>query len=134
MCKKNFHKELMIVETGYGFTEEDFLKKDGQTTLLFNTSYINYLGDHMDYKMSKDGQVQFIKDLLSRAEKAGVSSVCYWEPLWTPQEGVGWASKYVLSYLGLPKKTSLRNEWANQSLFDYEGNSLPSLWAFSKKK
>ncbi len=132
MCKREFHKEIMIMETGYGFTEEDYIKNGSHAQLLFNTSYIDYNGNPIEYKMSKEGQVQFIKDLLSRAEKAGVSGVNYWEPLWIPGENICWASTYAQKYIHDESK-STRNEWANQCLYDYEGNALPSLEEFKIK-
>ena len=133
MCKENFHKDLMIVETGYGFTEEDYIKNGSQARLVFNTSYVDYLGQNMNYRMSKEGQVDFLKDLLSRAESLGVIGVCYWEPLWIPREGIGWASVYAFPYLHEKEGTSTKNEWANQCLYDYDGNAVPALDIFKVK-
>jgi arabinogalactan endo-1,4-beta-galactosidase len=39
--------------------------------------------------------------------------------------GSGWATKESLEYIG--DKGPCGNEWANQALFDYEGNTLRTL-------
>ena len=49
----------------------------------------------------------------------------YWEPAWIPVAGSGWATKAGLAYI--KDKGPCGNEWANQALFDYDGNALPAL-------
>ena len=49
----------------------------------------------------------------------------YWEPAWIPVQGSGWATPASLKYIQDPGPCG--NEWANQALFDYEGNALPTL-------
>ena len=39
--------------------------------------------------------------------------------------GSGWANEAALQYI--EEKGPGGNEWANQALFDYEGQSLPAL-------
>ncbi|MDY4840636.1 MAG: glycosyl hydrolase, partial [Lachnospiraceae bacterium] len=39
--------------------------------------------------------------------------------------GSGWATPASLAYMKDPGPCG--NEWANQALFDYEGNALPAL-------
>ena len=133
MLKEKFHKDVMIVETGYGFTAEDYIKEGSHAQLVFTDGEKDYLNQKMEYPMTKDGQRKFVKDLLEKAQTAGVVGVCYWEPLWLPGEGICWASKYVLPYIHQEDAKSLRNEWANQCLYDYEGNALPALSEFRIK-
>ena len=54
----------------------------------------------------------------------------YWEPGWVPVPGCGWATEAALEYTG--EKGPGGNEWANQALFDYEGNTLPALETIRK--
>ena len=49
----------------------------------------------------------------------------YWEPAWIPVPGSGWATPASLKYMNDPGPCG--NEWANQALFDYDGNALPTL-------
>jgi arabinogalactan endo-1,4-beta-galactosidase len=49
----------------------------------------------------------------------------YWEPAWIPLSGSGWATAASLEYMKDPGPCG--NEWANQALFDYKGNTLPTL-------
>ncbi len=49
----------------------------------------------------------------------------YWEPAWLPVQGSGWATEPSLVYM--KEKGPCGNEWANQALFDYDGNALPAL-------
>ncbi len=55
----------------------------------------------------------------------GGSGFFYWEPGWIPVPGSGWATYEALEYTG--EKGPCGNEWANQALFDYDGNALPAL-------
>ena len=131
MVKETFKKEVIVIELGYGFTNEDYVKVDGKPRLLNDDNGLNYLGQKMPYPISKEGQAEFIKDFLKRAKENGVLGVCYWEPLWLPGPGMCWASKYAQMYLH--EKVIVedaRNEWANQCFYDYEGNALPSLKEF----
>lgn len=42
-----------------------------------------------------------------------------------PVPGSGWATPASLKYMNDPGPCG--NEWANQALFDYDGNALPTL-------
>jgi arabinogalactan endo-1,4-beta-galactosidase len=46
-------------------------------------------------------------------------------PAWIPVPGCGWANEESLKYIQDPGPGG--NEWANQALFDYDGNALPAL-------
>lgn len=132
MCKK-FGKELMVVELGYAFTLEDYLKHGhGGAQLVFGNGTLSSFGTEMEYPVSRGGQAAFTRDFLSLAKEHGVSGVIWWEPLWLPLDGVCWASAAGQRYIGEEGK-STRNEWANQCLFDYEGRKLPALDEFKVK-
>ena len=49
----------------------------------------------------------------------------WWEPAWLPVPGAEWAKPASLAYVHEPGPGG--NEWANQGLFDYDGNALPAL-------
>ena len=80
----------------------------------------------LPYPMTKEGQADFMLDVMRRVKEVpGGMGFFYWEPAWTPVPGCGWATKEALAYTG--EKGKEGNEWANQALFDYEGNTLPAL-------
>lgn len=84
------------------------------------------LVEKLNYPMTKEGQASFMKDLMKLiADIPGGEGFYYWEPSWIPVSGCGWATEAALAYTG--EKGSGGNEWANQTLFDYDGNALPAL-------
>lgn len=128
-CKK-FNKELMVMELGYAFTLEDYiLNNNGDINLVVNKDNLSSFAFTETYPLNKEGQARFIEDFLSRAKEKNIGAVFYWEPLWIPGDGICWASRAGLKYIGEENK-STRNEWANQCLFDYDGNKLPSFDKF----
>lgn len=128
MCKDNFHKEVMVMELGYGFTLEDYIKSGSQAQLVINADKTDFLAN-LPYPISPEGQALFIREFLKRAKEAEMVGVNYWEPLWIPGPGICWASEAAQKYIHEEGK-STRNEWANQCLFDYQGKALPALKEF----
>ena len=58
-----------------------------------------------------------------------LDGVFYWEPMWIPGKNICWASVSGEEYINEAGKAT-RNEWANQCLFDYDGNKLPAFDEF----
>lgn len=132
-CKK-FGKRQMVVELGYAFTAEDYIKHDhGGAHLVVSNENIGSLGFVQEYPISREGQRHFTERFLQLAELHGIEAVFWWEPLWIPGKGICWASETAMKYIHEEGKSS-RNEWANQCLFDYKGKKLPSFDAFRIKK
>lgn len=132
--RDRYGKAMVIVETGYGFTLEDYVDQPlDNSTLCVTEDSIAEFGGTKPFPLTPEGQVCFIEELLRRAKENGVEAIFYWEPFWIPGDGVCWASRAGQDYIH-ENKASTRNEWANQCLYDYEGNSLPALEAFSLKK
>ena len=126
---KRYGKELIVAEVSMGFTMEDYKdyeKLDDKERKGMATR--QELVDKIEYPMTKEGQAGFMKDLLDRICKVpgGLGTgFFYWEPGWIPVQGSGWATKESLEYIKDPGPCG--NEWANQALFDYNGNVLPAL-------
>lgn len=126
-----YGKELIVTEVSMGHTMEDYAsyeklapsERKGMATR-------QELADKIDFPMTKEGQRAFLKELFDRIasvpEKKG-RGYFYWEPAWIPVPGCGWATESSLEYI--EDKGPCGNEWANQALFDYEGNALPALTA-----
>ncbi len=126
MCKKEFHKDVMVMELGYGFTLEDYLlTNNGVNHMVINEESAKEFIDKLPYPISKEGQGKFIKRFLELCRENEVLGVNYWEPLWIPGNGICWASKEGQEYINEVGK-STRNEWANQCFFDYEGRANPA--------
>ncbi|MCR5078591.1 MAG: glycosyl hydrolase 53 family protein [Bacilli bacterium] len=120
-----YGKKTIIVETGYAFTVEDYVlnPQDGSKLVIAKE------GDpstYIPFPLTKEGQEKFIEELLKGIKSHPVDGVFYWEPFWLPGDGVCWASKEGQRYIK-EEKGGTRNEWANQCLYDYGGNALPSL-------
>lgn len=105
------NKEILIAETAYPFT----IGWDDWTN--------NILGmeDHLilpDYPASPQGQKDFITDLiLSVQDLSKGIGVCYWGGEWIAYDG--------------PQSPN-GSSWENQAFYDFDGNALPVLDAFSE--
>ncbi len=124
-----YEKDLIIAEVSMGFTMEDYasyekLSKEERKGMATRQGLV----DKIEFPMTVEGQKDFMKKLLERLEeipKGRGKGFFYWEPAWIPVPGSGWATESALKYI--EDKGPCGNEWANQALFDYQGNALPAL-------
>ena len=124
-----YGKELIVAEVSMGYTMEDYKSYEK----LEDSERKGYatrqeLVDKIEYPMTVQGQVDFTKDFLNRVAHVADDKGCgffWWEPAWIPVSGSGWATPASLKYMNDPGPCG--NEWANQALFDYKGNALPTL-------
>lgn len=124
-----YHKDLVVAEVSMGYTMEDYRSYE-KLTADEGKGYATKpeLVEKIEYPMTKQGQCDFMKDFLNRVSRVAENRGCgffWWEPAWLPVPGSGWATPASLKYMNDPGPCG--NEWANQALFDYEGNVLPTL-------
>lgn len=124
-----YGKDLIIAEVSMGFTMDDYkdyekLPDSGRKGYATKPELVAKI----EYPMTIEGQKAFTEDFLNRVAKVPDDHGCgffWWEPAWIPVPGSGWATEASLKYMNDPGPCG--NEWANQALFDYEGNALPTL-------
>lgn len=126
---ERYHRKIVVAEVSMGFTMESYAGHEklaeGQRKGMATKPE---LVEKLEYPMTKDGQADFMKDIMRRiASVPGGQGFFYWEPGWIPVPGCGWATDAALAYTG--EKGPGGNEWANQALFDFDGNALPALAA-----
>ena len=129
-----YGRDVMVVETAYAFTSEHFDPAQTDAALVINDSLRCYDGSPAPYPLTKEGQREFVKELLALIyglDGGHGKGVYYWEPAWLPLKGSTWATKAARAYMGELQKPG-GNEWANQCIFDYAGNATPALEEFSK--
>ncbi|MCR5213675.1 MAG: glycosyl hydrolase 53 family protein [Eubacterium sp.] len=142
---RRYGKKIVVAEVSMGFTMEDYreyeipyqirdtFKSDEEKAKWVNDNLMGKatrenLIEKLTYPMSPEGQRDFMVDIMERISNVdGGLGFFYWEPAWIPVPGCGWATEAALKYTG--EKGPGGNEWANQALFDYDGNSLPALAA-----
>lgn len=129
---KAFGKGVMVMELGYGFTDKPYCQNGETKRLVIEGDRAYVPGFTEKYPMTPEGQAAFVKDFLAKARENGAAGVFYWEPLWLPGEGICWASPAGQAYIHEEGK-STSNEWANQCLFDYNGQMLPGFSEFCQK-
>ena len=126
-----FGKELIIAEVSMGYTMEDYASYEKlKSSQRKGMATRQELVDKIEYPMTKEGQKAFMEELFKRLEEIPdkkARGYFYWEPAWIPVPGSGWATESSLKYM--EDKGPCGNEWANQALFDYDGNALPALTA-----
>ena len=126
---ERYGKDLVVAEVSMGYTMEDY-KNYEKLSDEERKGYATRpaLVEKIEYPMTKQGQYDFMEDFLNRIShiKGGKGKgFFYWEPAWIPVPGSGWATPASLKYMNDPGPCG--NEWANQALFDYDGNALPTL-------
>lgn len=124
---RRYGKQIVIAEVSMGFTMEDYRHREQQSEdELKGMATRPELVKNLKYPMSKQGQADFMQDIMERVKAVpGGAGFYYWEPAWIPVPGCGWANEEALLYTG--EQGPGGNEWANQALFDYDGNALPAL-------
>ncbi|MCR5627634.1 MAG: glycosyl hydrolase 53 family protein [Lachnospiraceae bacterium] len=126
---ERYGKDIVIAEVSMGFTMEDYASYE-KLPANERKGYATKpsLAEKVEYPMTKQGQADFTLDLLNRIkavpDKKG-RGFFWWEGGWIPVPGSGWATQASLEYMNDPGPCG--NEWANQALFDYDGNVLPAL-------
>jgi arabinogalactan endo-1,4-beta-galactosidase len=107
-----YKKDIIIVETAWGWTTES---GDAKPNLIKT-------GHPLNLPFSIDGQIDFLKrlyNIIKSIPGARGKGFFYWEPCFIPVKGAGW-------------KYGEGDEWANMTLFDFQGNALDSLALFKK--
>lgn len=143
-----YGKELVIAEVSMGHSMEDYrryerpkealkagadtaadeVKPENSDIELKGMATREELTRNLDYPMTPAGQEEFMRRLngiIAEVPSGLGRGYYYWEPAWIPVPGCGWATPASLEYIH--DKGPCGNEWANQALFDYEGNALPAL-------
>jgi arabinogalactan endo-1,4-beta-galactosidase len=126
---QRYGKELYVAEVSMGSTMEDYQsyeklpdeKRHGMATKP-------ELVEKIEFPMTPQGQADFMKaflDVLQQVPQQKCRGFFYWEPAWLPVPGSEWATASACDYIN--EKGPGGNEWANQILFDYDGNALPAL-------
>lgn len=113
-------KDVLIVETSIGYTTDPL----GCTGVVYSQE----LEKKTPYPGTQSGQAAFMQDLINavRAVRNGRGiGVIYWEPAWLPIPVCMWAKPIGCQYMH--DTAELGNSWANQALFDKEGNANPAL-------
>ena len=126
-----YKKDLVIIEAGMAFTTDSYAayermeegSRKGPTAGAERAA-------ELEYPMTHQGQRAYILDLMNALhavpEKRG-KGFFWWEAAWLPVPGSGWAKRPGWEYAGGQGPEG--NEWANQTLFDFDGNPLPALSA-----
>lgn len=112
-----YDKDVLVVETSYAWTAAS---PPGHHQ-VFSADLAEVGG----YPASPAGQSAFLTDLAATIAAVpggrGLGLV-YWEPAWLPVPGTSWASPAGMAYAEDVAEPG--NPWANQALFDFDGNAL----------
>ncbi|MGM9604319.1 MAG: arabinogalactan endo-beta-1,4-galactanase [Faecousia sp.] len=124
-----YRKDMIVAEVSMGFTLEDYARYEQLAPQQRKgMAAKSALAAKVPYPMTPEGQREFMQDLMEvicRVPENRGKGFVYWEPAWIPVPGCGWATDAALAYTG--EQGPGGNEWANQALFDYDGNALPAL-------
>lgn len=124
-----YGKRVCLLETAMAYTTEDYGKLEKLSDKARKGMAARYR--RAEFPATREGQAEYMEKLMKAlAEVKECLGFYYWEPDWIPVVGSGWATSASLQYLGVSEPCG--NEWANQALFDYEGNALPALRAIKE--
>ena len=121
-----YGKKLIVAEVSMGFTLDDY--KDYEKLpdeLRKGMATKKELAEKVPFLMTPEGQRDFMKaflDVIHGIRDNMCEGYFYWEPAWLPVPGSEWATAAACEYMH--EKGPGGNEWANQALFDYDGNAL----------
>jgi len=99
-----YNKTVMIVETGYPWTGDNF---DSYGNIFSPSDGVS------GYPLTKEGQLQYMKDLVQAIRDGGGKGIMYWEPAWISSP--------------MKDRWGTGSSWENLALFDFQGNTLPAM-------
>lgn len=124
-----YGKEMVVVEAGTAFTSDSYASWENlEEGNRVGPTASSDMAATLDYPMTLDGQMAYTRDLITalRAVPGGKGKgFFWWEPCWLPVPGTTWATRPGWEAIG--KEGPGGNSWANQTLFDFDGNALPTL-------
>lgn len=126
-----YGKDMVVIEAGTAFTSESYASHEGlEESRRKGPTAGADMAECLEYSMTIAGQIAYIQDLMrvirTVPEDKGLGFF-WWEPCWLPVPGSSWAKKSGWEYAG--KQGPEGNEWANQTLFGFDGHALPTLAA-----
>ncbi len=133
-CAETYGKEVMIVETAWGYTDNGAEYCNNQ----YSTDKFGLAGGYVTSAQGQATELSDLVDCLSKVPNQKGTGLFYWEPAWLPLQGSDWVSKEGAFYndYGYDASSSADlkdytnsycySSWANQALFDYTGQALPS--------
>lgn len=129
LLAKRYGKQIVVAEVSQPFTMGDYASYEKLAPQERKGAAAKpILEQNLEYPATKEGQALFMKKLVEEIKTIendlGIGYF-YWEPAWLPVKGSGWATKESLTYMR--DAGPCGNEWANQALFDYDGNVLTAL-------
>lgn len=137
----NKGKDTMVMETSWGFTDE-------QNEVVSNQYSSTGFGNAGGYETSTQAQateLADIIDILSQVPNQRGKGIFYWEPAWLPTPGTGWCTKAGAFYNDYGRDPASDAEiavrdaytdayckasWSNQAVFSYTGKVLPSAYTY----
>lgn len=129
-----YGKPMIVCETSMAFTLDECSDREGLSREEKRGLAANErTAAGVAWPCTPDGQTAFLKALLDviRSVPHGLGrGFIWWEPAWLPVKGSGWTTPEGLAYIREAGPGG--NEWANQGLFDYDGNALPALKTLEK--
>ena len=124
-----YGKDLIVAETSMGFTLDSYASYEKLADADRKGGAARAeLAEQVPFPMTPEGQADFTRALLrvlQQVPEGRGKGLFWWEPAWLPVPGSGWANQSGWEYVH--EKGPGGNEWANQALFDFDGNALPAL-------
>lgn len=129
----NYAKPSWVVETSYGFTDED----PGYGGNSYNGANHEVPGGYLTSVQGQTTQMADLVSTLSEVKESYGQGVFYWEPAWIPAIGSTWATKAGQYYnthgsdgteeeIAVYTDKSCEPSWSNQGWFSYSGKATPS--------
>ncbi len=127
--EKTYHKDMIVAETSYPFSMEDYRSYEGfAKEEAKGMALKEELVRDLPFEISPKGQSDFLRALrdtvFSVPNEKGLGFI-YWGGELIPRKGSTWGSEAGIAYM--EEKGPGGNEWANQAVFDYHGEALPIL-------
>lgn len=131
--KKKYNKEIWLVEMGYEYAESlvpgHHCEYADRTEPEFQP---NNPDGRIPFPITKQGQVDYLKKLLQICVDNDIDYAFYWEPCWILLPDSGWAKPAGQIYCGLEPGPA-DNDWANETLFDFNGEATPGIEIFTQQ-
>ncbi len=131
---RRYGKPMVLSELSAHHTLEDYARYENREPCQRKGAPLKEeLVKKLKYPATPQGQLDFLEEICGILRELPGElgrGFFWWEAAWIPVPGCGWAERAGWEYVR--EEGPGGNEWANQTLFDFEGHPLPALKAFPK--